>query len=138
MRTAATRSNACQNAVADEERLVALAAEVAHLAAQPEQVGRDSRDLVGGEARRRRLEDVQGLGDSHGLILCVRIGHLVDRRSREQRGQVRWRRRRATPEIPLSQEDVDAIFRTLFRIQWLVTAIWAAVVGGDVDGEDEP
>jgi hypothetical protein len=47
LRTAATRSNACQNAVADKERLVALAAEVARLAANPEELARDRRHLVG-------------------------------------------------------------------------------------------
>jgi hypothetical protein len=48
-----------------------------------------------------------------------------------------WRHRRPAPEIPLSKEDVDAIFRALFRIHAVVTEIWA-VVGGDDDGEDEP
>jgi hypothetical protein len=41
----------------DEERLVALAAEVARVAGDAEQLGGERRDVVGGEARRRRVED---------------------------------------------------------------------------------
>jgi hypothetical protein len=46
-----------EHAVADQEGLVALAAEVAGLAFEAEQVRSDRRHLLRGEAGRRRLED---------------------------------------------------------------------------------
>jgi hypothetical protein len=58
-----------EDAVADEESLVALAPEVAHLALEAEELGRDGADLLRREARWGRLEDVQRRGCDHALIL---------------------------------------------------------------------
>jgi hypothetical protein len=46
-----------------------------------------------------------------------------------------WRRS-PRPAIPLTEQDVQAIFRALFEIQSVVTDIWA-VVGGEENGEEE-
>ncbi len=124
-----------EDAVADHEGLVALAAEVARLAFEAEELGGDGGDLLRREARRGRLEDVQGRGCDHALILRgVRIGHLVALRLQEHDIGMLWRRN--PPALPLTEQDVQTMFKSLFEIQAVVTDIWR-VVGGDEDGEEE-
>ena len=64
----------------------------------------------------------------------VRSGHLVALRLREHDVEVLWRRN--PPALPLTEQDVHTMFKSLFEIQAVVTDIWR-VVGGDEDGEEE-
>src|SRR6185437_2759994 len=66
--------DAAPAAVVDKKRLVALTAEIARLASQPEELAGDRRDLLRREPRRRRLEHAFGC---HGPSLRVGVVGVV-------------------------------------------------------------